>query len=203
MKARLLVTALAVGAFAVPAVSVQAQPLRDRLAAAARMADFGQAEYDYMARVGPLGQAALQSSQYARSQASDPWVRSFAESEIAEQQTLAEILTELGRQSGRPLPQARPDPRTARELAMLQRERGERFDDAYLRMQREGHEELLRAQDEYLRTGRNMHVRHVAMLARGQINDHIRNLQMLERRDDRQDRRDDRRDDRRNDGYRR
>lgn len=201
MKSRLLVTALAVGAFAIPAASVQAQPLRDRLAAAARMADFGQAEYDYITRVGPLGQASLQSSQAARGQATDPWVRSFAENEVAEQETLSEILTEVGRQSGRPLPNPRPDPRTARELAMMQRERGDRFDEAYLRMQLQAHQELLRIQDDYLRTGRNMHMRHIAMLARGQITDHIRQIQLLERRDDRQDRRDHR--DRRNDYYRR
>lgn len=187
VKTRFLMTALAVGAFALPAATAQAQPVRDRLAAAARMMDFGRAEYDYIARVGPVGQAALQSSQVARSRAEDPRVRSFAESEVMEQETLSTILMEVSRDSGRPMPAPRPDPRMARELAMLERERGNRFDDAYTRMQLQGHQELLRIQDDYLRSGRNAHMRHIAMLARGQIMDHIKALEMLERRDERQD----------------
>ena len=137
----------------------------------------GQDEVRYAADTAMTGAVAQQTSQIALRKASDPRVRSFAESEVMEQETLSRILMEHAQMMGQPMPPPRPDPRMAGMIADLERARpGPAFDAAYMRGQIDGHEQLLRIQESYIRGGRNLHLRHVAMLARGQITDHLKML---------------------------
>ena len=141
----------------------------------------GQDEMRYAADTGMTGAVALQTSQIALRKASDPRVRSFAQSEVMEQETISRILMENAQLAGQPMAPPRPDPRMAGMITELDRARGgPMFDAMYVRGQIQGHEQLLRIQEDYLRGGRNVHVRHVAMQARGQIMDHLKILRDLQ-----------------------
>lgn len=120
---------------------------------------------DFM-RIGGVG---LRSSQLARSRSGSPLVRAFAEMEFREQTGLSQVLGDISGMRGPPP----PDARFAAAEAQLQRARGSEFDVLFGRGQIEAHEVALRIQEDYLRGGRNQHLRHVATLARGQILDHL------------------------------
>lgn len=117
-------------------------------------------------RVGGVG---LRSSQLARSRAASPLVRTFAEMEYREQVGLSQVLGEI---SGLRTPPP-PDARMAAMEAQLARASGPAFDRLFTLGQIEAHQQALRIQEDYLRGGRNMHLRHVATLSRGQILDHL------------------------------
>jgi putative membrane protein len=120
---------------------------------------------DFM-RIGGVG---LRSSQMARTRSGNPLVRAFAEMEYREQVGLSSVLGDIsGMRSPPP-----PDARFAAAEAALQRAQGPQFDALFGRGQIEAHEVALRIQEDYLRGGRNQHLRHVATLARGQILDHL------------------------------
>ncbi len=150
-------------------------------AAMTRAMTMGQDEMRYVNEQGMLGAASIQTSQLALRKASDPKVRSFAQSEITEQETVARILMEHSQMTGAPMAPPRPDPRMAAMAAELERApRGATFDQAYVRGQIAAHEQALRLQEDYIRGGRNLHLKHVAMLARGQITDHLKMLRETE-----------------------
>ena len=116
-----------------------------------------------------VGGVALRGSQLARSRGASPLVRAFAEMEAREQTGIAQVLSEISGVMGPPP----PDGRMAAMEAQLARASGPAFDRLYGLGQIEGHQQLLRIQDDYLRGGRNPHLRHVATLSRGQILDHL------------------------------
>lgn len=123
----------------------------------------------YVADTMMAGSAALRTSQLALSRAGSPAVREFAQFEVREQTGISQVLMEIsGMRSPPP-----PDPRMAAMAAELARSRGPMFDRLYVQGQIEGHQRLLRIQEDYLRGGRNAHLRHVATLSRGQILDHL------------------------------
>ena len=145
------------------------------------MMAFGSAEVQHANNTGAVGAVALQTSRLALDKASDAKVRSFAQSEVMEQETISRILMEHAQSLGQRLPPPTPDPRMAPMIAALQRApRGAAFDREYVRGQIQGHETLLRIQEDYLRSPQNMHQKHVAMLARGQIMDHLKALRDME-----------------------
>ena len=121
---------------------------------------------DFM-RIGGVG---LRTSALARQRSGSPLVRAFAEMEFREQTGLSQVLGEVSGMRGPPPP---PDARFAAAEAALQRARGQQFDVLFGQGQIEAHQVALRIQEDYLRGGRNMHLRHIATLARGQILDHL------------------------------
>lgn len=124
-----------------------------------------------------VGNVALMSSRMAQNRAGRPDVRQFADFEVEEQTSVARIINEMA-PMGPPPP---PGPRDRAAIDRLQRTRGQAFDREYLMVQLDGHQRLLQIQDGYLSNGRNMHQRHVAMLARGRIQEHIQDVQRMMR----------------------
>jgi putative membrane protein len=124
-----------------------------------------------------VGSVALQTSQLAQSRARDPMVREFAGFEVEEQSTIARIINEMS--GGMPPPPMTPGDR--RMMDRLSAARGAMFDRDYVMGQIDGHQRLLAVQDRYLGEGRDPHQRHLAMLARGRISEHLQDLAKLRR----------------------
>lgn len=122
-----------------------------------------------------IGSVALETSRLALNRASRPLVRQFADFEVEEQTTVAQIIGELSGMGPPP-----PPPEDRRMMDRLARTRGPGFDREYLAGQIIGHQRLLQVQERYLGAGRNQHHRHIAMLARGRIREHLRELALLE-----------------------
>jgi putative membrane protein len=56
---------------------------------------------------------------------------------------------------------------------LQQAKSGPEFDKEYLQGQKEGHQELLKIQETYIRSGRQREAVNVSKLARGQIKEHL------------------------------
>jgi putative membrane protein len=148
---------------------VQAQP-------APAGAEAGTAEREHAAQTARVGALALKTSQIAMQKGMRPDVKEFAGFEVEEQTTIARIIQEM---TGMAPPA--PDQKAQATLAKLNAASGAGFDQAYLAAQIDGHRELLTIQERYLASGRDPHQRHIAMLARGQIKEHIRLLTDMQR----------------------
>jgi putative membrane protein len=133
-----------------------------------------------------VGSLSLAVSRVAGQKARFPKLKEFAQFETAEQETVADVLKSLqspGLVNGTIKPPSEAeleehlDP-TGREMLQKMRsvQAGAMFDRAYLDAQTDGHQQLLRIQDDYLRSGGNLDNINVAKLARGMIKEH---LQML------------------------
>jgi putative membrane protein len=151
----------------------------------------GRAEMEHVERTMKLGAAALATSRVALEKAENPRVKMFAQFEAAEQETIADILKAMKEQDmtvtgsvDRPSQndvRAMLDDEGRRMLEQLQSaQRGTAFDRDYVQGQIQGHRELLDAQEDYIRQGRNREHVSVAKLARGQIKEHIALLEMMQ-----------------------
>nr|WP_294512358.1 DUF4142 domain-containing protein [uncultured Rhodopila sp.] len=121
------------------------------------------------------GNFSKQISQLAVKNATHPKVKQFAEFEVAEQTTVAQVLTE----DAHPQPLAL-DPHEAELLGQLEAQSGKDFDAHYLQSQIIGHQQLLNIQQAYLSGAMaGQQYEPVAVLARMVIQMHMTMLQDL------------------------
>jgi putative membrane protein len=150
---------------------------------AGAMMPMGQAEQQYMQRTLMIGTVSLETSKVAQEKARNDDIKEFAKFEAEESQTVAEILRSMGDPSATASTQAQPQGEMAQMAEKLRgMQAGAEFDRMYVTGQLQAHQELLKVQEEYIRGGQNMHVKHVAMLAAGRIREHISDLQDLQKR---------------------
>lgn len=135
------------------------------------------AEAKHAADTLTAGALALETSRVAMSKASDAGVKRFAEFEAAEQETVAMVVKAASK-----LDTASPDPESKAVLESLKGVgSGKSFDTAYVKVQVDGHQKLLRIQEAYLANGHDITHRSIAALARGHIKEHLANLELLQR----------------------
>jgi putative membrane protein len=179
MIRRQLLTALAATAFA-PAILVAPQVF-------AAAAETGEAEKKHADMTKKVGSLSLATSRLAVEMATANMVKMFAKFEVAEQETIADILKsmEVEKAEGTLMVpsdaevEAMLDPAGKEALATLKGLNGTGFDKAYVAAQLDGHKKLLTIQEDYLKVGQNREHLSVAKLARGMINEHIDHLTML------------------------
>lgn len=179
MIRRQLLASLAATAF-VPAL-LAAQQL------SAATATMGEPEKKHADITKAVGSLSLATSRLAVEMATAPMIKMFAKFEVAEQETIADILRsiEMDKAEGAlKVPtetevEAILDPAGKEALATLKGLNGAGFDKAYVAAQFNGHRKLLVIQEDYLKVGQNREHLSVAKLARGMINEHIQHLEML------------------------
>jgi putative membrane protein len=144
-----------------------------------------QAETQYITSTLKAGSLSLATSRLALKQAQEPKLKEFAQFEVAEQETVADVLKSLqsGSVSGSVKPpsdselQQNLDQEGQQLLRSLQSaQAGATFDRDYLKAQVDGHNKLLRIQEDYLKSGRDLGAVNTAKLARGQIKEHLQLL---------------------------
>ena len=142
----------------------------------------GDAEMQHMRRTQTVGSLSLATSRIARKKAEDSDVKEFAEFEVAEQETIADILKSMqtGDVSGmvKPPAESEVDANLDDKGKMMVEKMGEAkagaaFDREYVTAQIDGHKQLLQIQEDYLKAGRNPEAVAVAKLARGMIKEHL------------------------------
>lgn len=151
-----------------------------------------QADQQYIQQTLAAGTVALQSSNFALSKAQHPRVKQFAEFEVAEQNTLADVMhsmaepaatasTTTGAQAAASTAPELPQKDAAAMEKMSRAQAGAAFDKDYVAMQIQGHQELLGAQEKYLQSNSgNRELMNIAKLARGQIKEHLVLLQSMQ-----------------------
>jgi putative membrane protein len=136
-----------------------------------------------------VGSLSLLASRLAVSRSRSAPIKQFAEFEVAEQETVADVLQSLdGKQPVDGKIRIPSDADAQRNLDDISRDALEKlrsagagFDQAYLKLQMDGHEQLLQAQNNYLAIGTDAARINVAKLAKSQIRDHIQLLTNLDR----------------------
>lgn len=149
----------------------------------------GEAEKVHAEQTKMVGSLSLAQSRLAASKASAAKVKEFAGFEVAEQETIGDILksmmmapTEAKGALMPPTPEetmAAIDAAGKDVLAKLEQASGKAFDQAYVTANLEGHQKLLTIQEDYLKVGKNREHLSVAKLARGQIREHIAHLEEM------------------------
>jgi predicted outer membrane protein len=162
-----------------------AVPMMARTAAAREAAE-SSGEKHWIENTMPIGALSLAVSRVALQKAQFPKLKEFARFEVAEQETIADVLNSLeheGPVSGTiKAPsdaelQKVMDPSAQQKVEkMKSTQEGATFDREYLDAQVDGHEKLLQIQEDYLKSGRNADGINVAKLARGQIKEHLQLL---------------------------
>jgi putative membrane protein len=130
----------------------------------------------YKSQTLEAGNFSKQVSQLAVRNANNPRVRQFAEFEVVEQTTVAQVLTS----STNPDPIAL-DTQQAMVLGQLQAQSGKDFDAAYVQAQMAGHRQLLNIQQAFLNGALvDQAYEPVAVMARMVIQMHMTMLQDLQ-----------------------
>ncbi|WP_194164568.1 DUF4142 domain-containing protein [Microvirga thermotolerans] len=152
-----------------------------------------QADREYIQQTLATGTVSLQASNFALSKAQNPRVKQFAHFEVAEQNTLSEVLRSMAEPAATSSTTAgaqqaastAPELPQADAAAMERRSKaqgGAAFDKDYVAMQLKGHQDLLAVQERYLQGNPgNRELMNVAKLARGQIQEHIALLQDMQK----------------------
>lgn len=161
MDRRMMVVALAATALAAGAT---------RQASAQGAPAMGEAEMDHAKKTAMVGAVALMTSDVALTKARNVKAKEFAQFEHDEQTTVAEILKSMNPSMTVPS----PDPKMAEMVTKLKgMQSGAAFDKAYVAGQIEGHEMLLKIQDDYLKAGKDVAYMGVAKLVRGMVKEHL------------------------------
>ncbi|MDI6029152.1 DUF4142 domain-containing protein [Corticibacterium sp. UT-5YL-CI-8] len=152
-------------------------------------ATMGEAEITHAQETKKVGALLLATSRVALTAAADPKVKQFAQWEVAEQETIADVLKSMEAEGGKAEGALHPPTEAETEASLdqdgktklndLKGMTGADFDKAYLASQMDGHKKLLQIQEEYLKVGQNREHLSVTKLARGQIKEHIRILELL------------------------
>ncbi len=153
----------------------------------AATSETGEAEKKHADMTRMVGSLSLATSRLAVEMASADMVKMFAKFEVAEQETIADILKSMEMEKAEgalKVPteaevEAMLDPAGKDALATLKGLSGAGFDKAYVAAQLDGHKKLLVIQEDYLKVGQNHEHLSVAKLARGMINEHLDHLAML------------------------
>ena len=143
----------------------------------------GDAERLHLKRTRAAGALSLALSRLAAKKGNDDDVKEFVQFEVSEQETLADILRTIelpGPVSGRVRAPsdadlgALLDSKSKDALQHLDGQKiGSPFDQEYIRLEIEGHKQLMDIQIDYLTTGRNIMSVAVAKFARANVKEHL------------------------------
>ncbi|MBB3017122.1 putative outer membrane protein [Microvirga lupini] len=172
----------------------QTQARQGQASAPAAMGEAqSQADRQYIQQALALSTVSLQQSNFALTKAQNPRVKQFAEFEVGEQNLLTEIMhsfadpnatasTTRGAQAAASTAPELPakDAQAMERLSKAQG--GAAFDKDYVALQIQGHQDLLKLQEDYLKQGSgNRETTNVAKLARNQIQEHLAMLQDIQK----------------------
>jgi len=171
-------TAPATGA---PAVPLAPAPAMKMDMPAAGMSDAVKTHIKDTMTVGSLS---LMTSRIAQGKLKHPMGKQFAEFEVAEQNTIADILKSRIMQSAKPMGEVKAptdaeaegnlDPKGKDMVEKFRAMKdGPELEKAYIKAQIDGHKQLLEIQDTYLKVADDADETNVAKLAKGMIKEHL------------------------------
>jgi len=131
-----------------------------------------------------VGSLSLITSRIAQSKLKHPMGKQFADFEVAEQNTIADILKSRMMQAAKPMGDVKAPTDAevegnldAKGKDMVEKLRamkeGPEFEKAYIKAQIDGHKQLLDIQDTYLKMADDADETNVAKLAKGMIKEHL------------------------------
>ena len=184
MNRRFLIASIAT----LPASRVVAQAMNPPAPAPSAGTD---AQQKHLRDTMAVGSLSLLLSRIAQPKVTHPLLKQFAQFEIAEQETVADVLKAIQTNAApKGMIQAPTEAELMQNLdnagkASVEKLRaqpaGAQFDRDYIRYQVEGHRKLLEIQEVYLKSPDNLDQTNVAKLARGMIKEHLTLLADLDK----------------------
>ncbi|GGE11581.1 hypothetical protein GCM10011390_33390 [Aureimonas endophytica] len=173
-------------AIAISAVLVAGSAFAQETAKTTDPEKMGEAETKHSMMTMKVGALSLATSRIAAKKETGPKVAEFAMFEVAEQETIADILKSMKMDESAAKGEV-AKPTDAEVMEMLDAEgrqmvekldklSGKEFSTMYVTAQTEGHQKLLAIQEDYLKVGKNREHLNVTKLARGQIKEHLKLL---------------------------
>lgn len=160
-----------------------AQNANNNVAAAAGAPPMSEADAKHSKDTLKVGSLSLAQSRLALKHAHLGRVKQFAGFEVAEQETIADVLKSMmidpRQQSASTKPpsddevMANLDNEGKAMMQRLESLKGAQFDEAYVSAQLEGHQKLLDIQEAYLKTDPGREALNTTKLARGMIKEHL------------------------------
>jgi putative membrane protein len=138
--------------------------------------NMAEAEKEHAMQTLAVGSVALETARIAGDKGQNVWVKKFAQYEVAEQTTIAEILKSMGA-----VPAKLSDKQSAMITEAKEAKAGTDFDRSFLAGQLEGHKELLKIQDTYIDKGKDEGAVSLSKLARAQIKEHIDLIETIQK----------------------
>lgn len=195
MDRRHLLGALAATCVALPALAQTSAAPSAASSTPDSAHQMGEAEMRHLQQTMMLGSTSLEASRIAKEKGQNADVKQFAEFEVAEQETIAEILRAMPMQgntgaAGNANQSATTSTTAGAQMDAKSREMvqklqstsaGRGFDREYVQGQIDGHRQLLAVQEDYLKSGRNREHVAIAKLARGQIKEHLTLLEGIQK----------------------
>jgi predicted outer membrane protein len=151
-----------------------------------------QADRQYIQQALALSTVSLQQSNFALAKAQNPRVKQFAQFEIGEQNLLTEVLhsfadpaatastTQGAQASASTAPELSQEDSAAMER-LSKAQPGASFDRDYVALQLQGHQRLLKLQESNLQNSGNREMSNVAKVTRGQIQEHLAMLDVIQK----------------------
>jgi putative membrane protein len=184
MNRRLLLASIAtMAASRVAAQSTQAPAPAQTVAPPAPEGGLSGAQQKHINETMAVGSLSLMLSRIAQPKVKHPLLKQFVEFEIAEQETVADVLKairtkgpltgSIAAPSDADLMQNLDDQGKAAVEKLKNTPAGSQFDHDYHRYEVEGHRKLLDIQEVYLKAPDNLDETNVAKLARGMIKEHL------------------------------
>jgi putative membrane protein len=141
------------------------------------------AQHKHITETMAVGSLSLLLSRMAQPKVTHPLLKQFVQFEIAEQETVADVLKAIQTNAApkgtiraptdAELMQNLDDAGKASVEKLRGQQAGAQFDRDYIRYQVEGHRKLLDIQEVYLKAPDNLDQTNVAKLARGMIKEHL------------------------------
>lgn len=141
-------------------------------------AAIGTPEMEHATKTAMVGGASLKIADLGLEKAEHAKVKEFAKFEHDEQTTVAEILMAMDPSMKPPA----PDPKTEATIEKLSKMRkSAEFDREFLQAQTEGHEMLLKIQEDYLKIGKDRETVSTSKLILGMVKEHLALLSDLKK----------------------
>jgi putative membrane protein len=187
MNRREIVTAF--GALAVVPVLGSIASAQEPIPMTADRQEPGESASNHMTQTAAIGSLSLLASRLAESRIQNPKVAQFIKFEIAEQNTVSDVIVSMSQPASQSSGMVHP-PTDAQAMshltpdghAALEKLRGlsgKDFERAYLHAEVDGHEKLLAIQESYLAIGHDREELSFAKLAKGVIKEHLALLKDL------------------------
>jgi putative membrane protein len=148
--------------------------------APAEVLGLGDAEKQHVAQMMLVGTLSLEASKLALPKTQNAKVKQFAQLEMAEQGTVADVLRSIKAAAGDLAPPPQLNSEAQEVLKRLQHSQKSSFDRDYVQAGITAHHDLLKIQEDYLSVGKNQVNVSVAQLVSAIIKEHLVLLHDLE-----------------------
>ncbi|UXY14448.1 DUF4142 domain-containing protein [Chitiniphilus purpureus] len=180
MKHRLQITCLVAALAAYPAFAISADPVTKAPPAKVEPSGVHKMDTDFVAKAGASGLAEVEAGRMALKKTSTDGVRQLANMLIDDHTKANERLNTLAGLKNLSVP-SEPGEANRKKLAELEGKSGTAFDEAFLKQQREAHEEAIDLFSKQAKSGKDADLKKFAAETLPKLQAHLKHVRSLQK----------------------